>query len=345
MAVSIEFWRLVFCLAVVLYHSCYLTPTRSLTSVFQGGYIGVDFFFIVSGLLMAKNVSKYTSGSVFYDTCSFIRRKILRIYPCLLFAFMVSFIVRMTICDCAPAQIASCAVRSLPELMLLRMSGIGGYWVNTPTWYISAMVISMLVLFPMLLRVKDKSHYSVFMLLAVLSYGWLFFTMGSLENPYKWQGTFYSGLVRAFGGISLGVFCFTLSIKLRKSNFDATALSALELLCYLTVLLHSFMKGRSFADFLLIALLAVAVSLSFSGGSSASSFFDKHERFFLPCGELSFALYLNHRVFTIIFPVVGWNVGYYILLPIYILCSFCAAAVAMLIVPDAKRPPRFLLRR
>ncbi|MBR4400792.1 MAG: acyltransferase [Synergistes sp.] len=296
--VSIELWRLVFCLAVVLYHSCYLTPTRSLTSVFQGGYIGVDFFFIVSGLLMAMNIDRYSSGALFSDTYAFVKRKTARIYPCFLFAFLISFAVRMIIGRFSAAQAAGYALRSVPELLLLRMSGIPGYWVNTPTWYISAMLISMLLLFPLLLILKDKQYPLIFMLLSALSYGWLFFTMGSLENPYRWQGMFYSGLVRAVAGISLGVFCFRVSAGIREAALSAHILSAAELFCYIAVLLHSSVTGRSHADFLLVLLLAAAVSVSFSGKASTAGFFSRYERPCLICGEFSLALYLNHRVFT-----------------------------------------------
>ncbi|MBR4400791.1 MAG: hypothetical protein IKT09_03755 [Synergistes sp.] len=38
-----------------------------------------------------------------------------------------------------------------------------------------------------------------------------------------------------------------------------------------------------------------------------------------------------------IFPAVGYNVSYDILLPVYLLCSFCAALAAILIVPGAKK--------
>ena len=335
-SVSIELWRLVFCLAVVLYHSCYLTPARSFTSVFQGGYIGVDFFFIVSGLLMAVNIGRYASGAFFSDVFSFLLRKTARIYPCFIFAFVISFAARMIIGRFSAAQAAGYALRAVPELLLLRMSGVAGYWVNTPTWYISAMMLSMLLLFPLLLLLKNRSYTYLFLLISALSYCWLFFTMGSLENPYRWQGLFYSGLVRAVAGISLGVFCSGVSLRLKGTALSGHALSAAELFCYAAVLLHSAVTGRSHADFLLVLLLAAAVSVSFSGRASTARFFCRYERFCLTCGEFSLALYLNHRVFTLIFPAVGYNVNYAVLLLLYLLCSFCAALAAMLIVPGSK---------
>lgn len=340
--ISIEFWRLVFCFAVVAYHSCYLTPSRSFTTIFQGGYIGVEFFFIVSGLLMAKNLFRDIEDvqiSVLKKTSLFISHKIKLIYPCFLWAFLITFIVRSVISGNNLAQILHNIIDSIPELLLLRMSGIAGYWVNTPTWYISAMVIVMLIFFPLLQKIDKKLFLSFSLITSVSAYSWLYYSLGTLENPYKWQQFCYSGLIRGVGGIMLGAACFKLSSIIRgvqttgNWRFMAYLLSIIELSCYLTVIFVSFSFGRTSVDFLLVALLAIAVTLSFSEKTLQTFIFKKHAEFCLYCGRFSIALYLNHRMFTLIFPIIGNGINYWILLPAYLLCASSAAFIAMSVVP------------
>ena len=340
--VSIEFWRLVFCFAVVVYHSCYLTPSRSFTTIFQGGYIGVEFFFIVSGFLMAKSIFADTGHirvSLLKQTLTFISRKIKRIYPCFLWAFLIAFIVRAVISGSNLAQILHNIIDSIPELLLLRMSGITGYWVNTPTWYISAMAIVMLIFYPILQTIDKKLFLPFSIITSASAYSWLYYSLGTLENPYKWQQFCYSGLIRGVGGIMLGAACFKLSSIIRgvqttgNWRFMAYLLSIIELSCYLTVIFVSFSFGRTSVDFLLVALLAIAVTLSFSEKTLQTFIFKKHAEFCLYCGRFSIALYLNHRMFTLIFPIIGNGINYWILLPAYLLCASSAAFIAMSVVP------------
>ena len=50
----IGFWKFMFCMMVLLLHC---SPNAKL-KIFKQGYLGVEFFFIVSGYLMASNTLK-----------------------------------------------------------------------------------------------------------------------------------------------------------------------------------------------------------------------------------------------------------------------------------------------
>lgn len=61
---KIEFYRFIFCIAILLFHmQKYLLGEASLTNgihfaLFPHGAMGVEFFFLLSGFLMAKSVYK-----------------------------------------------------------------------------------------------------------------------------------------------------------------------------------------------------------------------------------------------------------------------------------------------
>ena len=94
---TIELWRFIFSLLIVMFHSNYIP------SYFSGDYnwiksqsIGVEFFFIVSGFLMAKSAQKY-QDNVGTDTGKFILKKYLGILPVYLFAHIISSVVTIII--------------------------------------------------------------------------------------------------------------------------------------------------------------------------------------------------------------------------------------------------------
>ncbi|MBR5278787.1 MAG: hypothetical protein IKU23_05945, partial [Clostridia bacterium] len=82
---TIDLLKFAFTVMVMLYHTGYC---------FKGGYIAVDFFFIVSGFLMAKSMKISVNNGVAAgtDTVNFILRKAKGIFPFYISAWLITFI-------------------------------------------------------------------------------------------------------------------------------------------------------------------------------------------------------------------------------------------------------------
>lgn len=86
---NIDLMRFVFCVLVILYHinnRLDLNPPFGLPekyfSFFSHGKIGVEFFFIVSGYLLAAKAKKnYSADNIAKSTKSFMYRKAMSIFP------------------------------------------------------------------------------------------------------------------------------------------------------------------------------------------------------------------------------------------------------------------------
>ena len=55
----ISIWKFIFCLVIAVFHGKLLFPNGNMP-IFKGGYIAVEFFFIVSGIYFAKSALKET---------------------------------------------------------------------------------------------------------------------------------------------------------------------------------------------------------------------------------------------------------------------------------------------
>ena len=71
--------------AVILYH--FKVP------FFQGGYIGVDIFFVISGYLITSIIFREIMDKKF-DFINFYERRIRRIIPILFFVLIISILVQ-----------------------------------------------------------------------------------------------------------------------------------------------------------------------------------------------------------------------------------------------------------
>lgn len=92
---SIEFWRLIFAISIVLCHSMYL-PTNKNGINLHVNSLAVEFFFILSGFLMARSVltnkkSDIKVPSLGEDTIVFLKKKLKPIYIIFLISAFLNY--------------------------------------------------------------------------------------------------------------------------------------------------------------------------------------------------------------------------------------------------------------
>ena len=131
----IGFWKFMFCILILLFHCA---EKMGKNGFFESGRIGVEFFFIVSGYLMTKKALNNEEGLKAF-------------FPYVIFPFIISFFVKGIY---KADQIAN----SIWNLLLIDMSGVRSTTVIGQTWYISVMLISMLILYPLIRRYKKNVY-------------------------------------------------------------------------------------------------------------------------------------------------------------------------------------------
>ncbi len=299
---SIDFMKFLFTLMVMCFHS---------SKFFPGGYIAVEFFFIVSGFLMAKTMKKREAAytPLGKETVSFVLHKAGSIFPFYVVAWFMSFFAAQIAGQIEAAASSTEFFRSFYNIFMLEMSGsydMGHRIMGS--WYISAMLLAMLVLYPLRRRFTDVFDHIIAPVLVLLFTGYAY-QQGkgiSLTVTYIPHLFIYNGLFRALAEISLGCICYHVVakfIKLRFTVFGRILVTLGELLGYGTVFFFAATTSRSDIDLVLLPILAASVSLSFSGKSLLSGLFNHKPFYFL--GSFCLQLYLTHEaVRTKILPLL-----------------------------------------
>ena len=311
---TIELMRFLFASSIIFFHIAGTLWDRKLIlfsgeefklTLFRNGYIGVEFFFLVSGFLMAKSIYRRQSQAcigklqpepVGVETIRFLWGKVKALWPYYLPACAIGCLLFLpTKENLHPGWF----VPYLPSLFFLQETGLSdASFTGLPSWYISSMLIAMAVLYP-ICRKFYFSFTSLFgLLLGILMTGALIQLNGNLAGTGQdWWAITFACNFRALGEIALGTVCYEASRRLSQISFSTgkrILFSLLQVAGYgLAFFYACCYTDRRFSGQVLL-VLAVAITLSFSEvGYFAQR--KKHaalNRFFLYLGALSLPIYL-----------------------------------------------------
>ncbi len=304
---KIDLYKFIFSFVVMIYHYSYAVEYDN--ELFTKGYIAVEFFFVVSGFLFAKSLSKYedVNNTLLKDSLKFSFNKYKSVFPYHIFACVITLVLTFFYHDWDFITLLSNLVNDIPNLLLFQMVGINKMQYDIHEWYISAMLIVMFILTPFIMKNHEKFTHYVAPIIC-------FFSIGFLSNQYdvidvvtKWTGFAYAGIIRAFGEISLGCFCFAIydSGILRKLNKYFLMLVEFSIMAFTLIYSNNAINMK--LDFTIVFLIAIGVTIAFSDQTSIKLLNNKFTYFL---GKLSFAIYVNHYYARLIMINIDLSIGY-----------------------------------
>lgn len=255
-----------------------------------GGYLAVDFFFVLSGFILAY--SYHNDSTPARSTAEFVINRIARLYPLHLVTFMLCalmiYIDKGALPDYGPDRLFSV----FQQLTLTHNVGFnpsGGTW-NYPAWSISV-EFWVGIIFIVFIRPHTSS-----LKLLLLSLASLILLSGYFDNmDISFQNMFNlinGGIVRCLASFLMGILAFRSWRILRAREFNRAIGSALELLALgLTYLLIFKRQGHhSEVDFYapVVFYLGVIVFAMEKGVVSKLLYNLRY------LGQISYSIYLLH---------------------------------------------------
>lgn len=304
---KIELMRFVFSVLIILYH-CHRTLgfdewviENWRVPAMGGGRLGPDFFFLVSGLLMGRSIWKEREKDddaldLGRKTFRFFLKKYMAIFPYHLVCFTALFILRLysrELWDNAGDAFAF-LLNSIPEFFLLQKFGFPTVDVNIVEWYLSAMLIAILLLYPIAYRFYSMFVRVVAPLLAFWILGMLTYCLGTFSDQDLWLGIGYAGLFRAIAEMSLGMSAFELSRYLAGLYLSETVrnlLTGVEVFGFLFTVGYTLFGTAATFEIQIVIFLTISIMLTFSGQTKWNEAFQKP--WILWLGKMNLSFYLS----------------------------------------------------
>ncbi len=265
----------------------------ALSFLYEKGYLAVDFFFLLSGFILAYNYSKVFFDRIDFATYKlFLIKRIARIYPLHLFVLtlflvipLAHFITERSIDSDRYSLFGFFAKAFLIDTWLITTD----YWDswNTPSWTISGEFFAYLLL-PIVLFLFPKKIKHVFILFftLIILVALIYEVLGYAELGY---GINTVGIFRCFAMFCCGVclFSFVEYFKNILSNRAAILITwfAVALSIFLGV---NFSKNHMFIPLLFSIILFGTIC----SRTPIHHFLESKLLVYL--GEISYSLYLNH---------------------------------------------------
>ena len=289
----IGLWKFIFCILIVARHSGTGVPNM----LFPNGAIGVEFFFLVSGYLLAKSAlaqgnktSKKDEQNLGKETGLFIFKKYKSFFPYLLIAVITGLLVKVV----ADKLSIKLIIFSIFDLLGLNMLGFYRTGMVDQIWYVSAMLLCMAIIYPQIRKLKDNYFYFLGPLQAIVIAGIYFHLFHHLKGPGTWLGFTYRGVVRAFFELNIGACLYPLVQKIKSLDFTklgSICITLIEIIGFITPVIAANYVNKRY-DYILLLMLMCAVTLGFSEKTLEFKLLNNKFIYFLE--KISIPIYFIH---------------------------------------------------
>lgn len=295
---KIELLRFVFSVILVMYHFDLKINKFPFAKFYPSST--TDFFFLLSGFLMAKSASKITNSDEKMGdrTATYIWKRILGFVPCYILSYILIFVMYCIDKNIHGLRnIIATAIQAIPDLLLMKEFG----WfndllnINVPSWFLSSSTIAMAVIYPLCIKYDWFNKIGTFIFGSLLI-GFIQVYFGSFASTHKlmFGGYLYKGFVRCFGEICLGVTCYHISKKIENTQytkFGKLLLSLVEVYSLAFILYISFFN-QSKLHIIAMIFTMIYLIIVFSNSSFNIELLNNKIIYYL--GKLSLSIYLSH---------------------------------------------------
>ena len=332
----IELGRFVYSLLVVGYHIqlSYDEEDKSVDP-FECGALAVEYYFFLSGYFFARSLEKLSLDnkmSFIKKYYTFMKNKIKAL---LTVHFIAIIAILIIIACCDKKNFVNKLLPGITSIFLVQMAVV--YHGNfekaliVPEWYLSSMIICMLIMVPIFLAFRKlmKGVFVVLILLGVLA---IFAVIFILITKMKLKPNMIFDM-RAWGEMNVSLFSYYLSLYIEKqtySNGINILLKIVEIVAYCTPVILGIIPISANNEPICMSITGacafVAIFITFSKkGNIIKS--EKANYIFGYLGRISLPIYIFHPVIIDLIDYVWIPCPKYAK---YLIVFFSALALALL---------------
>lgn len=295
----IEFCRFIFVLSIVSHHAMFLSDKPGYIPLW-GGYIAVEFFFILSGYLMYASYSKNKAvkdkqGGAIHQ----VYQKFKRFYLYFFISWGTIFVMMHVESGNTDFHTLFWEfIFGIPQLLFLQCVGLAGTGnnYNGTMWFASALLIGILIVYPLMCRCGKYFVTAIAPALCLICYGNVMRIGESLGSVHNWAGPVQAGCLRAVAGLCLGSVCCYLVKLIPKHELTKLGNAIVSFFQLGLVAFSLFLMSRTYGytDIVQVMVFVLLITISFAEATTVNRIFDS--KIFFSLGKFSMIVFVTQHV-------------------------------------------------
>ncbi len=307
---DVQLFKFLYSCIIVIYH---LVPSTRIEC--PGGYYGVEYFLLTSGLFLFLSYDKKAGTNTLMTPVQFFSKRFWRFLPYSLTAFVLTVLVCRLYID-RVTSVSEWLVHlpsDLLEIIMVKGTGVNNnaMLINAPAWTISSILIIGTLFWILLYYYRDVFIRVILPFSLILGFGyWAHLPSADTE---VWVGFTTFGTFRTWLVFGLSYYCMLLGKKMASIPFNRKgkwALTIVEILTHVVALYYIFLHAQRPTQWVLTSLFMVSIAIAVSGHSYLAYILNKIAVVDI-LGEISFSIYLVHypviRVFRHLHAIDEWG--------------------------------------
>ena len=345
---NIELCRFIAAMVIALHHTEKIGGHGFYNAyrIAPGGWIFVEFFFILSGYFMTKNFTRSSineNENIEKIVLVYTGRKLLKILPYAAVGIIIDSVAQIGCGDIEKADVWNLIAELPVHFLLLKGINVLRFDINAPLWYLTEILIAMPLLVLFCLHYRNFYKYIASWLFPLVIYTAIFTAYGNIQYWGKYWSI--NCMMRAVAGLMLGSVTFYFSEYLKTklfSNRERVLLTILEVMLFVHLVALAFLGECLNYAVPCVLFFVIFLSIAFCEQEQMQSIIPRQ----VVClGQISTALYCLHRP---VFDLIRWlrdGVTFFDKVQIAIIASLVLSMLMVLIINSYFNPIKTNFRK
>lgn len=287
-----EFWRFVFIMAIALLHFEEDLYNR-VHLIGEGGYLGVEFFFLLSGFLIAM---QYKASADNYSPQANIFKRIKSIFP----DYLIGIILMTILWACTEASGAMDVAKHIYHNRLQFIFAWPflkyGDLEMRSMWFITYWIVLYGIL-SYFIRFFNRGGRTALVLASILAFAYYAMHHGCLYSDPNVSLFIEPRLLRSAATMGIGIGLYDMYEQVQRiqlSKLGYVLLSLFEVFVICDCAFMMLFQSRGLADFVVVLCMCMIILFSFARKTWLSQLLDNNVSRFL--GRLSMPIFVYHLI-------------------------------------------------